>query len=174
MKKIFVFSLMFVLAIIGTMLVSCSSYDDEDSSTKEHDASLYGEWVANDGKKYVHDYYSFYSDGTGIHGSYESDIDWVNEEDDIKWYTVDKNIFILTVENTNTHVMVLRYTLETKHITRNNNIFNARSCARHKLSANKKMVQRYFIVLRLLLCCLCFILAQVMMMTARKETYQTA
>ena len=90
MKKIFVFSLMFVLAIIGTMLVSCSSDDDEDSSTKEHDASLYGEWVANDGKKYVHDYYSFYSDGTGIHGSYESDIDWVNEEDDIKWYTVDK------------------------------------------------------------------------------------
>lgn len=90
MKKIFVFSLMFVLAIIGTMLVSCSSDDDENSSTKEHDASLYGEWVANDGKKYVHDYYSFYSDGTGIHGSYESDIDWVNEEDDIKWYTVDK------------------------------------------------------------------------------------
>lgn len=30
MKKIFVFSLMFVLAIIGTMLVSCSSDDDED------------------------------------------------------------------------------------------------------------------------------------------------
>ena len=40
-------------------------------------------------EKYVHDYYSFYSDGTGIHGSYESDIDWVNEDDDIKWYTVD-------------------------------------------------------------------------------------
>lgn len=59
------------------------------TSYKEYDASLYGEWVANDGKKYVHDYYSFNSDGTGIHGSYESDIDWVNEEDDIKWYTVD-------------------------------------------------------------------------------------
>ena len=79
------FSMMFVFAIIGAMFVSCSSDDDEDSSNKGHDASLYGEWVANDGKKYVHDYYSFYSDGTGIHGSYESDIDWVNEEDDTCW-----------------------------------------------------------------------------------------
>lgn len=41
--------------------------------------------------KNVHDYYSFYSDGTGIHGSYESDIDGVNEDDNINWYTVDNN-----------------------------------------------------------------------------------
>ena len=77
--------------IMGLSFVSCSSDDNDENypSNKEHDLSLYGEWVANDGKKYVHDYYSFYSDGTGIHGSYESDIDWVNEEDDITWYTVD-------------------------------------------------------------------------------------
>ena len=62
---------MFLFAIVGALFTGCSSDDDEDLSTKEHD------------------YYSFYSDGTGIHGSYESDIDWVNEDDDIKWYTVD-------------------------------------------------------------------------------------
>ena len=81
------FTLVFVLA---ALFISCSSLDDDSISGKEHDATLYGEWVAyNDGKRYVHDYYSFYSDGIGIHGSYESDIDWINEEDDITWYTVD-------------------------------------------------------------------------------------
>ena len=90
MTKLKLFSFLFIVTIIGALFVSCSSDDEDDSlSNKEHDASLCGEWVANDGKKYVHDYYSFYSDGTGIHGSYESDIDWVNEDDDIKWYTVD-------------------------------------------------------------------------------------
>lgn len=67
---------MLLVTIFGALFASCSSDDDDDSSSnKEHDASLYGEWVASDGKKYVHDYYSFYSDGTGIHGSYESNID---------------------------------------------------------------------------------------------------
>ena len=90
MKKIKLFSFLLLVTIFGALFASCSSDDDDDSSSnKEHYASLYGEWVANDGKKYVHDYYSFYSDGTGIHGSYESNIDWVNEDDDIKWYTID-------------------------------------------------------------------------------------
>lgn len=89
MKKFFLLSTMLLFTFMSALLVSCSS-DDYSSSNKEHDAHLYGEWVVvNDGKKYVHDYYSFYSDDTGIHGSYESDIDWVNEEDDIEWYTVD-------------------------------------------------------------------------------------
>lgn len=79
---------MLLFTFMSALLVSCSSDDDDSSSNKEHDATLFGEWVANDGKKYVHDYYYFYSDGTGIHGSYESDIDLVNEDDDIKWYTV--------------------------------------------------------------------------------------
>lgn len=79
---------MLLFTFMSALLVSCSSDDDDSSSNKEHDATLFGEWVANDGKKYVHDYYSFYSDGTGIHGSYESDIDLVNEDDDIKWHTV--------------------------------------------------------------------------------------
>lgn len=89
MKKFFLLSAMLLFSFMSALLVSCSSDDDDSSSNKEHDAHLFGEWVANDGKKYVHDYYSFNSDGTGIHGSYESDIDWVNEEDDINWYTVD-------------------------------------------------------------------------------------
>lgn len=87
------FSVVFSFTLIGAMFVSCSS-DDDSPSKKEHDASLYGEWVANDGRKYVHDYYSFDSDGTGIHGSYESDIDWVNEEDEIKWYTAGSYLYI--------------------------------------------------------------------------------
>ena len=88
MKKLFLRSALLLFTFMSALLVSCSSDDDDSSSNKEHDATLFGEWVANDGKKYVHDYYSFYSDGTGIHGSYESDIDLVNEDDDIKWYTV--------------------------------------------------------------------------------------
>ena len=88
MKKLLLLSVMLLFSFMSTLLISCSSDDDDSSSNKEHDACLFGEWVANDGK-YVHDYYSFYSDGTGIHGSYESDIDWVNEDDDIKWHTVD-------------------------------------------------------------------------------------
>ncbi len=80
MKKI----LIFLFAALAVM--SC---DNNKLSDREHDATLYDEWVQTDGGIYVHDYYHFYSDGTGIHGSYESDIDWVNEDDDIKWYTVD-------------------------------------------------------------------------------------
>lgn len=90
MKKYLLFLAVLMFTFIGALLVSCSSDDDDSWSTKDHDGTLYGEWIAyNDGKKHVHDYYYFYSDGTGIHGSYESDIDLVNEDDDIKWYTVD-------------------------------------------------------------------------------------
>lgn len=69
---------------------SCSDDDDENTSNREHHAAFYGEWVEDSGNRYVFDYYSFYSDGKGIHGSYESDIDWVNEDEDITWYTVDE------------------------------------------------------------------------------------
>lgn len=76
----------FIFLVAALALMSC---DNIKLSDREHDATLYGEWVQTDGGIYVHDYYRFYSDGTGIHGSYESDIDWVNEDEDIKWYTVD-------------------------------------------------------------------------------------
>lgn len=69
-------------------LASCSS-DEPDESNRDQDASLWGEWVENDGNSYVHGYLNFYSDGTGIEGSYESDIEWVNEESNFSWYTVD-------------------------------------------------------------------------------------
>ena len=56
MTKLKLFSFLFIVTILGALVTSCSSDDDDDSSSnKEHDASLYGEWVANDGKKYVHD-----------------------------------------------------------------------------------------------------------------------
>ena len=88
MKKLFLngmFLLMAVMASVG--FVSCDS--DSDSANRDHDASLYGEWVESNGNRYVFGYYHFYSDGTGISGSYEPDIDWVNEEDEFEWYTVD-------------------------------------------------------------------------------------
>lgn len=79
---------MLVALSMSINLSSCSD-DDEDVNNKELDGTLYGEWIENSGNRYVFDYYCFYSDGTGIHGSWESDIDWVNEDDDIEWYTVD-------------------------------------------------------------------------------------
>ena len=85
-----------VLALVlGVGFASCDKDDDEPQGNgesmadKEHDASLYGEWIDDNGNTYVYDYYCFYSDGTGIHGSYEIDIDFVNEDEDITWYTVD-------------------------------------------------------------------------------------
>ena len=87
---------MMLLISLGTlMFAACSDDDYDDYADKEHDPTLFGEWVEDSDNNYVFDYYCFYSDGTGIHGSYESDIDWVNEDDDIHWYTVDdKFIFI--------------------------------------------------------------------------------
>lgn len=89
MKKLNFLALVLVAVLTSINLSSCND-DDEDVKDKELDGTLYGEWVENSGNRYVFDYYCFYSDGTGIHGSWESDIDWVNEDDDIKWYTVDK------------------------------------------------------------------------------------
>ncbi len=86
-RKNFV-AIVFISVLISISLLSCSDYD-ENLKNKEYDGTLFGEWIENSGNSYVFDYYCFYSDGTGIHGSWESDIDWVNEEDDIEWYTID-------------------------------------------------------------------------------------
>ena len=89
MEKVSLITIVAMFVIANVMFVSCASDDDTLPSAKEHDATLYGEWIAfNDGKMYIHDYYCFYEDGTGIHGSYEDDIDWINEDDDIIWFTV--------------------------------------------------------------------------------------
>jgi len=83
--------------LIGAMFcgLSCSKTSDVDYRTMEHDASLFDEWIEMDGKMYVHGYKHFYNDGTGISGTWESDIDWVNEDEDFVWYTVDdKYLFI--------------------------------------------------------------------------------
>lgn len=80
------------IAMAAISFVSC---DNEESLNKEYDGTLFGEWVEDSSNRYVFDYYYFSSDGTGIHGSYESDIDWVNEDDDINWYTVnDEYLYI--------------------------------------------------------------------------------
>ncbi len=88
MKRIKFLALVLVAILMSINLSSCSD-DDEDVKNKELDGTLYGEWIEDSGNRYVFDYYCFNSDGTGIHGSWESDIDWVNEDDDIEWYTVD-------------------------------------------------------------------------------------
>ena len=99
MKKQSLGWLVLLLAVMFSVgFVSCDKDDDEEdegregkgSLNKEHDATLYGEWVEDSDNRYVFDYYCFYSDGTGIHGSYESDIDYVNEDEDIEWYTEGK------------------------------------------------------------------------------------
>lgn len=50
MKKLFLLSAMLLFTFMSALLVSCSSDDDDSSLNKEHDATLFGEWVANDGK----------------------------------------------------------------------------------------------------------------------------
>ena len=81
---------MFVIAS-GATFTACSSDDDDEPSNKKYDSSVLGEWVETNGKySTIADYYYFYSDGTVKHGTYEWKIDWVNEDDDYKWFTIDK------------------------------------------------------------------------------------
>lgn len=75
-----------ICSLTSTIFTACS---DDEPENKDYDATLFSEWIENDGNSYVHGWIVFYSDGTGISGSYESDIDWINEEDDFVWYTVD-------------------------------------------------------------------------------------
>lgn len=91
-EKIKMFTMIFLMAVIGTVtFTACSSDDDDEPSNKEHDSSLYGEWVETNGKyTKIADYYYFYSDGTALHGTYEWDIDWIDEDDEYKWFTTDK------------------------------------------------------------------------------------
>lgn len=84
--KLYKLMLFPLLVFAAGAVASCGKVGNE---TREHDSHLYGEWVEDGDNSHVFDYYCFYSDGTGIHGSYEADIDWVNEDDDIEWYTVD-------------------------------------------------------------------------------------
>lgn len=94
MKYFKFWSFIFIATLAGINLSSCSDENDI-SSNKEYDGTLYGEWIEITGGQYVKDYYCFSSDGTGIHGSYELDIDWINEDDDINWYTVDKKFLYI-------------------------------------------------------------------------------
>lgn len=89
MKKIFITFTIFTMLLSSIAFVSCGE-DDDETSNKEYDGTLFGEWVENSSNIYVFDYYRFYSDGTGIHGSYEPDIDWINEEDEFRWYTINR------------------------------------------------------------------------------------
>ena len=85
MKSYKIIFLLLIGVLMGANFSSCNN-DGEESSNKNFDGALYGEWIEDSDNSYVFDYYCFYSDGTGIHGSWESDIDWVNEDDGIKWY----------------------------------------------------------------------------------------
>lgn len=82
---------MCMCAISGMTFIGCNSDDDDEPSNKEFDSSVLGEWVETNGKySTLADYYYFYSDGTVTHGSYEWKIDWVNEDDEYKWFTIDR------------------------------------------------------------------------------------
>lgn len=94
MKDFKFLGLILITILINFNLTSCTDEDDA-SSNKEHDGTLYGEWIETTGGQYVKDYYYFSSDGTGIHGSYELDIDLINEDDDINWYTVDRKFLYI-------------------------------------------------------------------------------
>lgn len=90
MKRTQSYFFMISILCLGMLTVLSACSDDEDTSNKEYDGTLYGEWIEDSDNRYVFDYYCFYSDGTGIHGSYESDIDWINEDDEIRWYTTNR------------------------------------------------------------------------------------
>lgn len=88
-KTIKLFGLL--MLCISFALTSCGGDDDEpDGSGMDHDGCLEGEWVSYTGKSDLYEYLYFDSDdGTGIEGWYESDIDYVDEDNDFTWYTVD-------------------------------------------------------------------------------------
>lgn len=83
-----------IISVWLGIAVACDDSRNVDSENIGHDSHLYGEWVEDDGS-YVWAYYSFYRDDTGIEGSYEPDIDFVNEDSDIEWYTVDDELLYI-------------------------------------------------------------------------------
>lgn len=90
MKEIFKFRTMLAATLVAAAAIgftSCSD-DDDELSNKEHDGTLYCEWVEASAR-YYKDYYYFDSDGTGTHGLYDVDIDETGDEEDFTWYTVD-------------------------------------------------------------------------------------
>ena len=98
MKTTFKFlSTLLLIVSINALLTSCG--DEPDPAEREHDSNLIGEWIEYGGKfKYIADYYYFYSDGTCLHGNYERDIDWVDEDDEYEWYTVDNKYLYIDGE----------------------------------------------------------------------------
>ena len=93
MNKIKISVLFTLMALCGCLFAACSS-DDDDDANKQHDGTLYGEWLGTSGY-YYKDYYYFSSDGTGEHGSYDVSIDESSVDEDFKWYTVNgKYLFI--------------------------------------------------------------------------------
>ena len=96
MKKLKLFLMMFCAAIAAGSFSGCDDDEDGSRADKNLDGTLFGEWIENDGNRYVHGYMCFYDDGTGISGSYESDIDLVNEDEDFEWYTAgdDEHLYI--------------------------------------------------------------------------------
>lgn len=81
-----------ILATICILLQSCSK--DDESSVKEYDGTLYGEWIGTSGY-YYRDYIYFGASGDGTKGSWDVDLDWAEDEEDFKWYTKDdKTLYI--------------------------------------------------------------------------------
>jgi len=86
-KKIKFTSLLLLFATFALTFAACGD-DDDEPEYKDYDGTLYGEWIEV-GPRWYCDYYYFGSDGQGTHGQWDVDCEWVNDEEDITWYTVD-------------------------------------------------------------------------------------
>lgn len=130
MKTTFKFlSTLLLIVSINALLTSCD--DEPDPAEREHDSSLFGEWIEYGGKyKHIADYYFFYSDGTCLHGTYDRDIDWVDEDDEYEWYTVDNkrpgeaSPFKFKFGSQQHHAFPLTSLPDASHINNNKLIYN--------------------------------------------------
>ncbi len=84
---------LFTAVAISASLTACGDDDDNEpgggNGNGEHDGCLTGEWISYTGASDLYQYFYFDSDGTGIEGWYESNIDGVDEDNEFSWYTVD-------------------------------------------------------------------------------------
>lgn len=95
MKKMKLFSLMFLFAMVGTMFTGCSS-DDDDNDGNE----LVGYWLRYDDNDQYMEEFGFFADGTcNYTESYEPDDDSDNLEPEYDFgegtYTVKGNKLIM-------------------------------------------------------------------------------
>lgn len=84
MKSMFKYVTFMLLAV-----AFCACGDDDDPENRDHDGCLYDGWACQT-SGYWADYYRFWSDGTGEHGTWDLDDQSVWDiDEEFTWYTVD-------------------------------------------------------------------------------------